>query len=574
VLIVFYSISSYSLPTMSYGILHTNKLKNAAEAKDAAAHNYRQYEVANADPNAPHPSTEFVNISERDYWELAEERIKEVGITRMRPDAVKCVEILLTASPEWFKRDEEGRAADYSQSDWQKDNFEFLKEQYGEKNVLAYKLHQDEKSPHIHAIIVPITADGRLSGRDLFSPSSLRQLQTDYGLAMKPHGLERGVEHSQAKHQPMKRMYAQQNQTANELGEAVSYKPVDVIKYPSGRDLLNLKKWENTVNERVNTQVREQVEEANKRAERARQLALENAAAKDQVRVLQKQLNTLESIRQAGEAKANDLAMRLAGDEAPPDVWLTRGTALLDQAAQAVQTGREELTKLREKALRLEKEGDYGQVAELRYGVIPKQQKAQDATEQNLRGYKGGAERLDELNEKQAQAEAEKAARATELATQQAEKIRQVAEQERLERVAAAEEKDRQRKLAEAQARERELQTAELQRQKPIIREGERQQIERLSEQILRTNPHIYKLSYFVQAAEKMGIEVKKTEKGGLVLALVGSENQFPHTDIKPGGQEFKKVFDESVSANNKRFDREQEQEEKKQQTKSDDRVM
>ena len=52
----------------------------------------------------------------------------------------------------------------------------------------------------------------------MFNPHTLVEYQDKFAEAMKPHGLERGVEHSQAKHQPMKKMYGQQGQTAAELG--------------------------------------------------------------------------------------------------------------------------------------------------------------------------------------------------------------------------------------------------------------------------------------------------------------------------------------------------------------------
>lgn len=45
--------------------------------------------------------------------------------------------------------------------------------------MVSFTLPQAEVAPHIHAVVVPVTADGRLSSRDGFSPRSLRQLQTE-----------------------------------------------------------------------------------------------------------------------------------------------------------------------------------------------------------------------------------------------------------------------------------------------------------------------------------------------------------------------------------------------------------
>jgi len=46
-----------------------------------------------------------------------------------------------------------------------KANLEFMKQSYG-SNLVAFTLHQDEKTPHIHAIVVPITPDNRLLAKE------------------------------------------------------------------------------------------------------------------------------------------------------------------------------------------------------------------------------------------------------------------------------------------------------------------------------------------------------------------------------------------------------------------------
>ncbi|MCI1189864.1 plasmid recombination protein [Hymenobacter sp. DH14] len=172
---------------MAYAIIKWGRIQTVVQAASATAHNYRQYEVSNADQEAPHPNIEFVNVAERDYWEVASERITEAGITPRRKDAVRCVEAFITASPEFFKCDPNGWTADYSQSNWLKDTRIFLTEKFGEKNLIAFQLHQDEKTPHIHAVIVPITPNGQLSARGLFNPATMRGYQREYAEKMKDH---------------------------------------------------------------------------------------------------------------------------------------------------------------------------------------------------------------------------------------------------------------------------------------------------------------------------------------------------------------------------------------------------
>ena len=93
---------------------------------------------------------------------------------------------------------------------------------FGKANVVAATLHADEKTPHIHATVVPIvtgergkakqeaengkrkyktkTNKIRLCADDLLTPKKLEEYQTSYAEQMRPFGLSRGVKGSEAKH--------------------------------------------------------------------------------------------------------------------------------------------------------------------------------------------------------------------------------------------------------------------------------------------------------------------------------------------------------------------------------------
>jgi hypothetical protein len=163
-------------PFMSYAILRLSKLKNLGMATSAPQHNFRSQDTPNANPAWAELNDEYINHEQRNYWHLASERIAELQLPRLRGDAVRAVELVLTASPEGFQRDVDGRALDVRGSAWVQDNLRFVRERFGEKNVVSFTLHQDEVTPHIHCVVVPVTADGRLSSRDVFSPKTLRQL--------------------------------------------------------------------------------------------------------------------------------------------------------------------------------------------------------------------------------------------------------------------------------------------------------------------------------------------------------------------------------------------------------------
>jgi hypothetical protein len=290
---------------MPYAIIRIAKLTSQAHAHNATTHNYRQHEVSNADPAAQHPNLEFINHAKTDYWTLAEARIAEEVTRKVRPDQVRAVEVIMTGSPEAFIRDKNGRAADYSNSKWLEDNLNFLKERYGEKNIVSFTIHQDEKTPHVHAVVIPITVDGRLSAKDIFNREGLRQLQTDYAQAMQPHGMSRGIEHSQAEHQPMRRQYGQEAENARQVAvlskpaAAIEREPFTLPELPrwGGRD-----EWKTTQEARINAEISARLAQVQaqerERMEKLAELAQKNTAAAEQVKTLQKQLSTSEGLKQ------------------------------------------------------------------------------------------------------------------------------------------------------------------------------------------------------------------------------------------------------------------------------------
>jgi hypothetical protein len=283
---------------MPYAICRVAKIKTAQAGAAKTAHNYRLRETPNADTERKPMNREYINTAERNYWELTTERIAEAG-AKVRPDSVRGVEVLLTASPEAFKRQADGSQADWHGSQWAEANIAFLKAQFGEKNVVSCTLHQDELTPHFHAVVVPLTEDGRLSAKDRFNPKTLRQLQTDYADAMKPFGMERGIEHSRAKHEVMRHVYGAQERSRGELGELTKSEPATQLRIegPSGLDLVNLSKWRAEQEARLNAELARQLAAANERASKAASIAQDSAGAKDREKTLARQLASVEGTK-------------------------------------------------------------------------------------------------------------------------------------------------------------------------------------------------------------------------------------------------------------------------------------
>ena len=111
---------------------------------------------------------------------------------------------------------------------WTSANLKWLRDTFGEDNVVSCVLHMDEKTPHLHATVVPIVTGerkrksregekkyrtqtgSRLSADDVMGRARLSTYQNTYAEAMREFGLQRGVVGSTAKHQSNGEYYRQQ----------------------------------------------------------------------------------------------------------------------------------------------------------------------------------------------------------------------------------------------------------------------------------------------------------------------------------------------------------------------------
>lgn len=118
---------------------------------------------------------------------------------------------------------------------------------------MSYVLHMDEKTPHLHATVVPIvtgerirrkregekkyeTKSGpRLSADDVMRRTKLHEYQNSFAKAMKPFGLQRGIVGSTAKHQANLEYYRQQ---VIQYEEDIAKLQADVEKAREGRNTI------------------------------------------------------------------------------------------------------------------------------------------------------------------------------------------------------------------------------------------------------------------------------------------------------------------------------------------------
>lgn len=169
-------------------------------------HNDRDRETPNADPERTHLNRVLIG-DERPVRERVDEIIGEHG-GKPRRDSVEAVELLLSASHEYFVG-RDGEIDPERVERWVEQEMKFLRDRRNCGICAKAVLHLDERTPHIHAHMVPITEAGRLSATHfLDGREKMKSLHTRHAEYMKELGLERGREGSRATHQRVKQFYA------------------------------------------------------------------------------------------------------------------------------------------------------------------------------------------------------------------------------------------------------------------------------------------------------------------------------------------------------------------------------
>lgn len=190
---------------MNYAILRVQKLKTDTAVRGSLKHSFREQNTPNADPERQDDNTHIGAGDVKEAMKAYKERLPE----KVRKNGVRCVEYLMTASPE--KMNDMTRE---QQDAFFKSSLDWLKEKHGSENVVYSGVHRDETTPHMYAYVVPIDERGKLNCRKFLGGTKhvLSDLQSDYAEKVgKEHGLDRGIKGSKAKHQTVKQYYANLN---------------------------------------------------------------------------------------------------------------------------------------------------------------------------------------------------------------------------------------------------------------------------------------------------------------------------------------------------------------------------
>lgn len=174
-----------------YAILRFAKYKGP-EIGHIESHNERAKEkyASNPDVDTSRSHLNFHLVTpQRKYRAEAEKQIAEAGC-RTRSDSVRVVEALVTATPEFFKGKKKSEVKTYFQ-----EALDFIREHQDPKTIISAVVYMDEKTPHMHLCFVPLTADGRLSAKEIVgNKKKLTQWQDRFWehMVRKYPDLERG----------------------------------------------------------------------------------------------------------------------------------------------------------------------------------------------------------------------------------------------------------------------------------------------------------------------------------------------------------------------------------------------
>lgn len=180
---------------MSYFACHVEKFKSN-DVKGLQIHNQR--ESSNSKNNDIDQYRTILNYDLHNNNKINyNHRVKEIiaegykGAKAIRKDATVMTSTIVTSDKGFFDK-----LSLEEQKKFFAESYKFLKECYGEKNIVSAVVHMDEKTPHMHLTAVPLTEDGKLSAKTIIDRKFLRHIQKAIPELLQSKGfdIDRGVE--------------------------------------------------------------------------------------------------------------------------------------------------------------------------------------------------------------------------------------------------------------------------------------------------------------------------------------------------------------------------------------------
>lgn len=184
-----------------YAILRVQKCKGAAIGAMQYHNDREPGKHTNPDIDQTRTRLNREMRSHVDYEREVQARIDDgySGERKVRKDAVKLVEGIVTASPEFFELADDDKVREFFD-----DAYRFCCDEFGESNMVHFTVHMDEETPHAHFGFVPLR-DGKLSWKEFFpNKMALGKMQDRfYGRVGALYDLSRGEKRGDG--EPVKR---------------------------------------------------------------------------------------------------------------------------------------------------------------------------------------------------------------------------------------------------------------------------------------------------------------------------------------------------------------------------------
>lgn len=202
---------------VGYAVVHMMKIKSGAVG-GIQSHNNREHEPkTNPDVDMSRSEDNYDLISCDNYKRSIKEKLSNLveSSRAVRKDAVVVCNFIVTSDNETMNALGADRQREFFQ-----DSVKWFSDRYGADRVLNATVHMDETTPHLHIGVMPITQDGRLSAKAIFTKTEMKAIQTEFARDVgKKYGLERGVEGSERTHLSEARFKEQKAlEMANEHG--------------------------------------------------------------------------------------------------------------------------------------------------------------------------------------------------------------------------------------------------------------------------------------------------------------------------------------------------------------------
>jgi hypothetical protein len=209
-------------------VFRVQKIKSSRALRGALAHNLRVQETPNADStklkkNVFGKGMTTIDDCMKRYTDL-------IRSQKVRTNAVHAIEIVVSGSSERMHEMSLKERTEYF-----KDSLNWLSGEFGgSNNLISVVIHNDESTPHMQAIFIPII-DGKLNARAAIGGerSRLSEMQTDFAEKVsEKYDLERGVKGSKADHVTIKE-YAARTKELKEVEQELAVTKLELTNVKS-----------------------------------------------------------------------------------------------------------------------------------------------------------------------------------------------------------------------------------------------------------------------------------------------------------------------------------------------------